>query len=63
MLTASTGSSSNGGLKRDNGDRFRRTVLSRGGSDDALKLFHDFTGSDPDIQPLLKRRGLDAKGG
>jgi peptidyl-dipeptidase Dcp len=48
-----------GGLKRENGDHFRETLLSRGGSDDALKLFHNFTGGDPDVAPLLKRRGLD----
>ena len=48
-----------GGLKRENGDHFRETLLSRGGSKDAMKLFHDFTGRDPWIEPLLKRRGLD----
>jgi len=48
-----------GGLKRENGDHFRETLLSRGGSDDALKLFRNFTGGDPDVAPLLKRRGLD----
>lgn len=50
----------NGGLTRANGDRFRTVLLSRGGSEDALKLFRNFTGTDPDIAPLLKRRGLDA---
>jgi peptidyl-dipeptidase Dcp len=48
-----------GGLRRENGDHFRDTLLSRGGSQDAMKLFHDFTGRDPWIEPLLKRRGLD----
>ncbi len=48
-----------GGLKRQNGDRFRETLLSRGGSADALSLFKNFTGRDPYIEPLLKRRGLD----
>jgi peptidyl-dipeptidase Dcp len=48
-----------GGLKRENGDHFRETLLSRGGSQDAMKLFHDFTGRDPWIEPLLKRRGLE----
>ena len=47
-----------GGLKRENGDRFRATLLSRGGSKDALELFKDFTGHGPEIQPLLVRRGL-----
>jgi peptidyl-dipeptidase Dcp len=49
----------NGGLKRENGDRFRSMVLSRQGTDDALKLFRNFLGKDPYIEPLLKRRGLD----
>src|SRR3989440_8622337 len=48
-----------GGLKRENGDRFRETLLSRGGSADALSLFKNFTGRGPYIEPLLKRRGLD----
>jgi peptidyl-dipeptidase Dcp len=49
-----------GGLTRKNGDHFRRTLLSRGGSTDAMTLFKAFRGADPDIKPLLKRRGLDA---
>ena len=48
-----------GGLKRENGDHFRETLLSRGGSQDAMKLFHNFTGRDPWLEPLLKRRGLE----
>src|SRR5467141_4060715 len=48
-----------GGLNRENGDRFREALLSRGGSSDALSLFKNFTGRDPYIEPLLKRRGLD----
>ncbi|MEE4202523.1 MAG: M3 family metallopeptidase [Halieaceae bacterium] len=50
----------NGGLTRANGDHFRNTLLSRGGSKEAMQLFRDFTGRDPDIQPLLERRGLTA---
>src|SRR4026207_415108 len=51
-----------GGLKRENGDRFREMLLSRGGSADALELFKNFVGRDPYIEPLLKRRGLDRGG-
>jgi peptidyl-dipeptidase Dcp len=47
-----------GGLTRANGDRFRGMLLSRGGSQDALELFKAFYGGDPDIGPLLERRGL-----
>ena len=48
----------NGGLTRENGDHFRNTLLSQGGSKDAMQLFRDFAGREPDIQPLLERRGL-----
>lgn len=49
----------NGGLKRENGDHFRATLLARGGTKDAMQLFRDFRGRDPDVKPLLVRRGLD----
>ena len=48
----------NGGLLRKNGDLYRTKVLSRGGSQDELKTYHDFRGRDADIKPLLERRGL-----
>ena len=48
-----------GGLTRANGDHGRQTLLSRGGSEDAMTLFRKFTGREPYIEPLLKRRGLD----
>ncbi|HVV14722.1 M3 family metallopeptidase [Amycolatopsis sp.] len=48
----------NGGLKRENGDHFRATLLSRGGSLDSMVAFRDFRGRDPEIAPLLARRGL-----
>ena len=49
----------NGGMTRENGDHFRQTLLSRGGAEDAMVLFRNFSGTDPYIQPLLERRGLD----
>ena len=48
----------NGGLTRTNGEKFRNTLLARGGSVDSMKMYSDFTGQNPDIGPLLKRRGL-----
>jgi peptidyl-dipeptidase Dcp len=48
----------NGGLTRANGQRFRDSLLSRGGSTDSLGMFRTFTGHDAAIEPLLKRRGL-----
>lgn len=50
-----------GGLTRKNGDYFRKTLLSKGGSEDALTLFKTFRGAEPNIQPLLERRGLNTK--
>ncbi|CAE1134938.1 M3 family metallopeptidase [Xanthomonas euroxanthea] len=52
-----------GGLSRANGDRFRQTLLSRGGSVDAMQLFQNFAGHAPQIEPLLEKRGLSAQGG
>ena len=49
----------NGGLLRENGDHFRSTLLSKGGSIEALDLFRAFRGAEPDIGPLLVRRGLN----
>jgi len=48
----------NGGLTRANGDHFRRELLGRGGSVDSMIAFRNFRGRDPEIEPLLKRRGL-----
>ncbi|WP_457350015.1 M3 family metallopeptidase [Roseateles sp. P5_D6] len=48
----------NGGLKRANGDALRAKLLSRGGSEDAMVLFRHLVGHEPDIKPLLERRGL-----
>ncbi|WAL69176.1 M3 family metallopeptidase [Amycolatopsis cynarae] len=48
----------NGGLRRANGDHFRRTLLGRGGSVDSMTAFREFRGRDPEIGPLLARRGL-----
>ena len=48
-----------GGLTRDNGNHFRRTLLSKGGSRDAMTLYREFRGAEPDVRPLLVRRGLN----
>ena len=49
----------NGGLTRENGDRFRTKLLGVGGGMDALEAYRDFRGRDAVIEPLLKRRGLE----
>lgn len=48
----------NGGLTRANGDHFRNSLMSRGGSLDSMQMFRNFRGRDADIEPLLRRRGL-----
>lgn len=48
----------NGGLTRTNGDHFRTALLSRGGSVDSMQMFRNFRGRNAEIQPLLRRRGL-----
>ncbi|HEY2433476.1 MAG TPA: peptidyl-dipeptidase Dcp [Vicinamibacterales bacterium] len=50
-----------GGLTRANGDRFRRLVLSRGNTLDLGVMFRDFAGHDPQIEPMIKNRGLAAR--
>lgn len=40
---------------------FRENILSKGGSDDPMKLYKQFRGQEPSIDALLKRKGLDNK--
>lgn len=48
----------NGGLTRENGDHYRDTVLSRGGTQDLFAMFRAFRGRDPQIDAMLDARGL-----
>ncbi|WP_228243632.1 M3 family metallopeptidase [Porphyrobacter sp. GA68] len=48
----------NGGLTRANGDHYRATVLSRGGTEDYFQMFQNFAGRQPDVRPMLEARGL-----
>lgn len=47
-----------GGLEKENGNRFHEYILSQGGSDEAMELYKDYRGQEPDVKHLLKRRGL-----
>jgi len=47
-----------GGMTRANGDRFRKMILSRGNTEDLDKMYADWLGGEPSIQPMLKDRGL-----
>jgi peptidyl-dipeptidase Dcp len=51
-----------GGLSRENGQRFRDMILSKGNTENLGKLFLDFRGHQPDIKPLLENRGLVGQG-
>jgi peptidyl-dipeptidase Dcp len=47
-----------GGLTRENGQRFRDLILSRGNTMDYEEMFREFRGRDPVIGPMLAFRGL-----
>lgn len=49
-----------GGLTRENGQKFREAILSRGNSSDLAELYRQWRGHDPRIEPMLKNRGLNA---
>ncbi len=48
----------NGALTRENGEHYRKTVLSRGGTMDYFEMFENFAGRQPDVGPMLEARGL-----
>ena len=48
-----------GGMTRENGQRFRDMILSRGSTEDLGALYRAFSGRDPSIEPLLQQRGLE----
>lgn len=48
----------NGGMRRENGEHFRRTLLALGGSEEAMTLYRNFASRDPDRSHMLRRRGL-----
>jgi peptidyl-dipeptidase Dcp len=48
-----------GGLTRANGDRFREMVLSRGNTEDLAMMYEKWLGSAPNVEPMLKYRGLE----
>jgi peptidyl-dipeptidase Dcp len=50
-----------GGMTRENGQRFRDMVLSRGNSEDTDAVYRTFRGRDPSVEPLLIERGLKTK--
>ncbi len=37
---------------------FRKKILERGGSEDAMEMYKNFRGREPSVEPLMKKRGL-----
>ena len=50
----------NGVFDQNTAQRFLDTILTRGGSRDALDAFIDFRGRKPDVRALLKQHGIGA---
>ena len=48
----------NGIFDQETARKFRQNVLERGGSDDAMTLYRNFRGAEPNIEPMLKNRGM-----
>lgn len=48
----------NGGLTRENGQRFRDMILSRGNTLDYEEMYKVFRGKEPSIEPMLRAKGL-----
>ncbi len=48
-------------LSREVGDRFRRTILARGDTDDPAALYRAFLGREPDVAALLERLGIASR--
>ena len=44
---------------RKTAESFRKNILAAGGSEDPMVLYKRFRGHEPDIRPLLVRRGLE----
>ena len=51
----------NGGLTRENSERFRKYILSVGNSVDLNTAFKEFIGHDMEIEPYLRNAGLSDK--
>lgn len=47
----------NGIMSREIGEKFRSLILAKGASEDPLKIYVDFTGREPSLNPLAERNG------
>ncbi len=48
----------NGIFDKETATSFRDNILARGGTEDAMKLYKEFRGAEPQIGPMLERRGI-----
>ncbi len=48
----------NGIFDKETADSFRKNILEKNGIENAMKMYVDFRGREPIIEPLLKNRGL-----
>jgi peptidyl-dipeptidase Dcp len=48
----------NGLFDKETANSFRKNILEKGGTEDPMKLYIQFRGSEPKIEPMLKRKGL-----
>ncbi|MCX7833773.1 MAG: M3 family metallopeptidase [Ignavibacteria bacterium] len=46
-------------FNKNTANSFRKNILEKGGTEDAMTLYIKFRGKEPDIKPLLKRKGLE----
>lgn len=46
-------------FNKEKADSFRKNILEKGGTEDPMDLYKRFRGSEPSIEPLLKKRGLN----
>ncbi len=60
MLALDTGKwfDENGGLKRENGQRYRDMILSRGNTLEYKEAYKAFRGSDPSVDAILEDKGF-----
>ena len=47
-----------GGPTRENGERFRAMVLSRGNTEELANMYAAWRGKNPSVEPMMKYRGL-----
>lgn len=46
-------------FNKNTAESFRKNILEKGGSEDPMILYIRFRGKEPDIKPLLKRKGME----